>query len=475
MVALVQPARRMVQAMRVNKAVYLTNLGRIEEAAARLDPLLRRDPQNKAALAARAEGYARSGEYAKAYDVLALFPNPPESLFWKAVSAYQMVEETTASLLFHQIRTEDLPLQTAYFQLAELGENALTSRALSSPPQMPHLGSPVLEQTWLSLAGRLELKNEQWDAAAGYYEELDGLAALNSRDRPLATLAHLVTGRYDLAQANLENAYRPTEALQSVQNALGTLQSFENGRTYDSSSLHHRFDIKQVNSRSRIWTEVQSVRQMNEGQDARIPVRGPQPPHEDPVALFFMAELDELSGRLPEAYAKYKFLHEAHGSLSAFLRMHDLAGESLTVPQRLQEMFDAPEQAQYYATQDMVSTGGLRQNGYLVYHGGGEAAIEVMAPQEGWYVMTLIANTVRADGRGESVTVDVSGEKAGQLYIAREGWDCYRHPVWLKEGANQVLIRTSAKDRTSPMGQKHAFYMMGILITDKAELQLEQL
>lgn len=462
---LVKPAVRVLNSMRVNKAVYLTNLGRTGEAQERLRRILQVQPSNIKARAAFGEALARTGEFQKAYTVLEFETNNTEAVFWRAVSAYRLDEITTAAALFRKVRNGEGPLPEGYQQLAELAVQTLEGPAGVMPPSMPFLGSEVLKDIWRSLAGALQLRNRQWLDAASYYERLFKRGRPGIFDYSRACTAYIFSGEYVKAQSVLESSTSMAAILHDLQMRFYKAASDLRTTTSVLADLQQNVEMEERLQRGLAWVHVQKAR----SGDRRFPLtREPLVHEDDPVRLFLSAEIDELGGNYSSAYQKYARIWNQHPNLSAMIRMRDLAGDAAELPQLLVEFAEGLPGSILLSANDMATTGSTSRGTYVVFHEPGAAEMKVLVGSAGLYTITLVASVARAEGKGALVELVVNRREAEMVYVAREGWDCYSLDIPLQAGSNALrLYYTSNADATATE-EKRSLYLMGILISQKA-------
>ena len=159
-----------------------------------------------------------------------------------------------------------------------------------------------------------------------------------------------------------------------------------------------------------------------------------------PAALLRADLLDDL-GRGHEAWAQCRAVMQSRPNLSTALRAAVFAGDDSALAEAVREFSGAPGVVSVLAASDLESTCAQRGRQGIALLTACSASGRFDAPESGDYEIVIVARGDRAYGLSPLAVLSVDSKPAGEIYIARDGWDCYAVRTTLTKGSHEFQIR----------------------------------
>ncbi|MGI8906577.1 MAG: tetratricopeptide repeat protein [Candidatus Sumerlaeaceae bacterium] len=458
---------RFVFRLQFNRALYALHQGSFPEAERRFSALVKSQPGNAAAQVRLGEALLRQAKWQAAHVALkqpAL--SGAQRDYWLAIACYEIGKDDEARRLLGALAESQSTktLSAVEQQLAALGEAALAPsqdpNVMGEVPQ-PESRMHLESMLWHSWSGRLAMRRGMWEDAAGMLQEAIDRHDKNPRSRLLGAASAALSGNYPQSQYYVDTQSSPAKFLLDVQREV--MRAAEDQLTSTVTVLDLPRQTRVVNSRQRasLWLEVQKLR-FEPDTGLTTPAYSST---DDPVLRMLQGDLLSSKQRLSDAYAEYLTAASLSSNLQLQLRAYDIAGEQAMVRTYPEEFVQSLYGATYIKASETTCTVPLSAEGIALFRQYGElaAAFSVSAPAE--FRVTIIAASDMAQNLGPVIRIQIDTFSPGELYVAREGWDCYSVTSRLSPGNHEIKLAYSAEaDAVSEKGEDRSLYVLGVLI-----------
>lgn len=441
----------------VNKARYLANQQKWEEARSTLDRALSRDPDSHSARRLYGRIALNTGDLKRAQTELTALPTSAETLLELGLVEYQLGDEAAAARYFDALTTAPDGLSAARRTLGGLAADELAFSQETVEAPLPDQDLHGLERMlYDALTGRALLRTGRFDEAKQKLESAMDLGDLNQRTRVFACVAAAGLGDFSDAQRLVDYAGNPAACLDGVTSealaaadlvdtqSVSLIRSARTAEWLDQLKLATTWAALRkgvTGSSESLKMALAMADEMSTGSTANLEAR------------ILRAEALEAMGDLADAYAQYMDLMRTSPSYAVYLRARDLAGESVDAPSTGSEMLGSRSVVTCTSNRDYVS---------LFKNGTDDAVLHV--PASGRYMLDIVARGDTAQSLSPLANVLVDGRKVGQIYVSRDGWDCYPVAVTLAEGPHQFSVEY-VNDSERSGSEDRNLYVLGLILS----------
>lgn len=455
-----------------NRARYLMNQGRHGEAAELLRGIRRAAPSRASAILLNARAELTAGNRADARQLLDAAPESPDRTWLMAILEYvDGNDEAALALLAGLVGTDSV---VGRADLAAPLAATLAGRPPVSAAAVPEPKRPELERMlWHAIAGRRALAERRWADAARHLSQAEA-----GGDTNVGTLAALAVARAtggELAGAQLvADQHQMDQAFFDTATALalGLADQSVTGVVSLADAASAAAERRHLRGAA-LWSAVASARYAPTTAPMQAALAlidttlSDHPNHL--VAGVLRAEALEHLGLLAEAYNQYNGLQEWLPTLSAALRVNDLAGIPPSDPHQFDWTSMGLRPVVVLAASDFESSAAVRRGDTLAFYQQADATASFAVPAGGSFEVVVIGRGDTAFGLAPRVSARVDGRAAGMIYVAREGWDCYPVRCKLSKGTHSLTLGFENNSERLPSNtEDRNFHLHSVIIT-KAE------
>jgi hypothetical protein len=448
----------------LNRAIYALNQGRPAEAQARLHRLQSSLSEDRRSIAQvyLAESLIRQGKFEQANEALAAADSAGN--FWRAVALYELGgDEPVVALLREFLSDEKASSRPERRALAELGIDAMAKdgHASSVSQELILPSSAVLERSLAAAwTGRIQLKQRQFAAANQSLQSALELGDTNAATRVLACTAASLAGNYSKAQLYLDKSTSAGATLRAVRAELQSRQADALTSSVAADAFSQKLLSQNQLTRAMLWYSIQASRYGTQGLPGSSPEAGA-----DAIAEMLQGDLLVQEQHPAEAYAIYRKAASTQRHLPLLLRQLDVAGSENTIAATAEEFAQSIPSAMFSRCNETSSPVSVSASGILSMHEPGVIQASFTTAQAGSYEVALQAKADHAANLGPVINLAVDTFSSEQLYLAREGWDCYSATFALPPGDHVLrLTYTKESDAVSTAAENRGFYLAGIII-----------
>ncbi|MBX7245626.1 MAG: tetratricopeptide repeat protein [Candidatus Sumerlaeaceae bacterium] len=453
-----------------NRAVYLMNQRNWDAAGEQLTRVLDLEPDNSKARRLKAWVALNTARYREAESTLSGVPRSAEVAYDLGICAFQSGRNAEAASLFRSIPAIPGRLSSAQRQIAEAASAILAGLPTSGLGEKPQSSlDPVDAMLFAALRGREGMQMFLFEPARESLNRAIDLDDKSTETAFLAATANIVMGLYSKAREIVDQTDGQPAYYQALARNLSEIaDSVATGTmTIDESA---KKDLSLYSLRlGGLWCRLRSLDRATTNSDLLkllSDVEGFQNRKDDVVLGLIRAETLEHLGRFPQAFEQYATLHARNPSYSLRLRMEALNPELALNKEGERGGGGLDPRSAWFFKTDFATTGGEIRSNYLAFFTNGEAAATYTCPADGNYILYVVARGDDAFGLWPLVEVTIDGQSAQNIYVAREGWDCYPLRAWLTKGThlikmkyvnNSVRLFSDAEDRN--------FYLRELVIS----------
>lgn len=462
-----------------NNATYLINQGKFAEAETRLKSLLDGNPSDPKAVALLVESLMSQGEYGQASAYLEKLPSAPQSAFVKGVCHYEQNNEDMARTYFRlALDTDAGRLSAVQRQISQLAVNPqCVSILVDGDEDKGPSGNLTEQMVENSLTGRAFF--ERWDYA---HCSSSLQRAFLQGDRNAVSYLRLCESCAICREfTNAEYYADRTIGRNLYEDMDGDLSAAVDQFTTGAISLDDmvsRNILKVRFAESIVWSKAKNAMK--------------NCPEEMPHALICLddfldlyparlqaavlkGELLESMGRDREAYLAYENVAQQQVGYSILLHMKALAGDIPKLNRMESAILHSPGVKAVLSATDMASSSAVLLKDVLSFYKSGTGEVNFSVACSGQYQVSLIAKCDRAFGLGAYLRVGCDNDFSSNIYIAREGWDCYPIYMPLKQGNHSLEIEyLNNSERLASTDEDRNFYLKSVIISSWESREIER-
>lgn len=463
-----------------NRALWLANQRKWSDAGAQVRKVLRRDPENRRAKFLSAYLDMSLGAYDKAKLMGNTLPQSQERSFVLGVCAYESGAESEALAHFQALshaKGELWILQDS--SLAQLATSELSGTAGGIPLYRRVLSRErsLERMLWESFSGRQLFRAGQFRSSRERLEAALALGDQNPRVRYLACAANAISGAFSRAQMLAD--YSPAGAFPYGQLAqeLDDLYEEVTTLTLSTESAQRIETQRQQLMRASTWSRLREAQETRSSETlARVltqtELMSSGTCHDLSIS-FLRAEALETAGKFREAWLQYDSALARSPSYSGWLRLRNLQGQTYSPGWAESEFLRNPPVIACVRAQAMKASHAALKQDYRAFYTQGEASAMIELPADGEYELNLVAKGDRAFGISPRVFVRVDGQMAGEVYVAREGWDCYALRCTLGRGMHNVEIAyANNSDKLLSLEEDRNLYLHSLIVSQTGAYQI---
>jgi hypothetical protein len=179
-----------------------------------------------------------------------------------------------------------------------------------------------------------------------------------------------------------------------------------------------------------------------------------------------LGEACELLSRWRPAFEIYQQVYARWPSVALSFRLESLTQDHLKWEKARSEMLaKLPLQASWQVDDIATSGGQLIHGDTVAFYTNGSADVSTSTENAGTFKLIVVAGCDRAFRVCPMVAVSVNGKTIDNLYIAREGLDCYTVEIPLEKGLNRITLSyTNDLTRISDSNEDRSFYLKNIYL-----------
>lgn len=469
---LILQARVVHYGMATNKAQYLMNQRKWDDARGVLTYVESFDPGNFRALKLLAQVEMNTGGFREAERILGKVPESAEVLFDRGICLYELDQEARAGALFAgaaQPGTGELPAP-----LRQLSETAAVEfragEARDLLPELPGSVSPVHRMFWNSVMARIIDRRGRFADARARAEEALRMGDRNMRTRLLACAMNAVDGNF--ARAQMFADYRRgnpgfyEELGRELAESLDLWTTKSVSRKVADITAERRHNLRRALgwAFARQGVETSSPERASLALDTVDAVLAESP--RDLDAALLKGDILEMTGDLGGAYRQWQSILGWQVSYPALSRIGSLLGGDPDSAGARESFRGFAGIVAWINAEDILTTGGIHRPGQVTCLQQAVCAARFDAPAAGEYHVNIVARGDRAFGLSPLASVRLDGAPAGEIYVAMESWDCYSLPMSLNVGSHTLEIEYLNNSERLPSGDEDRnLFLHCIIIT----------
>ncbi|GIX44955.1 MAG: hypothetical protein KatS3mg130_1363 [Candidatus Sumerlaea sp.] len=454
----------------LNKAQFLINQQKWTEAQTLIESVDR--PGEVAGRAARllATVNMHTGRFREALELLSYQPRVASVVFDQAICLYELDQEDQAREAFREVcqKVEELPEPLQ--MLAVAGSAILGGEVLAFEEEMPEGLPRAYRIVWHSLQARAAFQMLHLEKALDLARIALSRGDQNNRTRRIALALAAMRGDFALAQSYADALEQPVPLLQQALSEMVELETHVTTKSISVEVAQAILKQRREIARGKAWVLSQLGQRQPQTTGVEVALEWVQrvleTNPEDLLTGLLTADLLAALHREREAYAWLQSLLARMQVYRVYVRARDLAGEPLDNLEE-QELFgDYSRIVKWVSAEELVTTGGIAKEQYLAFYTRGECGFEFEAPATGIYRISVTAKGDCAFGLCPRVKVWADDHPLEEIYIAREGWDCYSIARSLERGKHLIRLEyINNSERLLSKEEDRNLYIHNVIVT----------
>ena len=458
----------------INHARFLMNQGQWKQASRVLGSIEAGDSRSSPARKLAARVALNSGDSTTALTILSSMPRDAGVEYERALAAYQCGDTSTALAEFGAVLRAEEGRQAVgqAADTAALAVAALTgdcSIDLGTPPSAP---VPAMDQmVWNAMAGRVLFGRGDFAEGRRRLERALEMGDANQETMLIASAANAAQGDFPRARMWADQGPASPAVYESIWTLLRNVSEQFTSETVSTPQAARYADQRRRLVEAMLWVRLRQAEESGSTATLSTTLESAErlvaakPSSLIPAVL--LAEALEAAGRDRDAYVQYETLFERQPCFALLLRMKALAGDVPEIRRRMDQMLeDGTGAITHLAPDDLVTSDAYRRRDSLAFVSSSSATASFSTSISGFYQINIIARGDRAAGLSPLVAVSVDGGPPENIYIARDGWDCYPVTRFLTKGPHALSIAyINNSVRLSSGEEDRNFYLGGIIVS----------
>jgi len=454
----------------LNKAQFLVNQQKWNEAQTLIESVSR--PGEVAGRGGRllATVNMHTGRFREALEHLSYQPRSAHVVFDQAICLYELDEEERAREAFKETcqKLEELPEPLQ--KLAVAASAILGGELIAFEDEMPEGFPRAYRIVWQSLQARAAFQMLHMERALDLARTALTRGDQNNRTRRIALALAAMRGDFALAQSCADALEQPVPLLQQTLSEMLELEAQLTTKSISVEVAQAVLKQRQEIARGQAWLLSQLGQRQPQTTGVEVALewveRVLETNPEDLLTGLLKADLLATLHREREAYTWLQSLLARMQVYRVYVRARDVAGEPLDNLQEEELFGDYSRLVKWVSAEDLVTTGGIGKEQYVAFFTRGECGFEFEAPTAGIYRITVTAKGDCAFGLCPRVKVWADDHPLEEIYIAREGWDCYSIARSLERGKHLIRLEyINNSERLLSKEEDRNLYIHNVIVT----------